>query len=54
MVVTLCNYVYVNLLTLVEGLEDCKTIKLLDRYLYKTTAHNFDACPNGEPQMKYA
>jgi len=41
-----CNKVYVNFLSLVEGLEGCKTIKLLERYLYKTTAHNFDACPN--------
>jgi hypothetical protein len=54
MVVTRCNYVYVKLLSLVEGLEDCKIIQLLERYLYKTTAHNFDACPNGKTQMKYA
>lgn len=54
MVVTRCNYVYVNLLNLVESLEDCKIIKLLESYLYKTTAHNSDACPNGKPQMKYA
>jgi transcription initiation factor IIE alpha subunit len=54
MVVTRCNYAYVNLLSLVEDLEDCKIIKLLERYLYETTAHNFYACPNGKPQMKYA
>jgi len=54
MVVTRCNYVYFKLLSLAERVEDCKIIQLLERYLYKTTAHNFDACPNGKPQMKYA
>ena len=43
-----------NLLSLVEDLEDYKIIKLLERYLYKTTSHNFDACPIGKPQMKNA
>jgi hypothetical protein len=45
-VITRCNNVYVNFVSLVEGLEGCKIIKLLDGYLYKTTAHNFDVCPN--------
>jgi len=54
MIVTRCNYVYVKLLRLVGSLEDCKIIQLLERYLYKTTAHNFGACSNGKPPMKHA